>query len=146
MIVDDKYKLVISELDKVLYDLPGKLVAIDGRDGSGKTTLGRFLAWNYNISLIETDLFLIEKQDSLTYYHDEIKRIIEKRVTIPRPVIVEGIAILKLFKNIGKTIDYLIYVENLEFEGSFGMSEILKKYEEEYIPKEKANYVLQLKH
>jgi len=46
MIMDDKYKLVTNELDVVLDNLPGKLVAIDGRDGSGKTTLGRFLAFN----------------------------------------------------------------------------------------------------
>jgi len=144
--MDDKYKLVTNELDVVLDNLPGKLVAIDGRDGSGKTTLGRFLAFNYNVSLIESDLFLIEGKDSLKYYDDQINRIIEKRLSIPRPVIIEGVAILELLEKLKKSKNYLIYVENEEFEGSFGLSEIIKEYEEKYNPKGKADFVLQLKH
>jgi ABC-type multidrug transport system fused ATPase/permease subunit len=35
---------VVEALTPVLYDLPGTLVAIDGRPGSGKATLGRYLA------------------------------------------------------------------------------------------------------
>ncbi|MBT8763182.1 hypothetical protein KFV02_04470 [Desulfohalobiaceae bacterium Ax17] len=123
--MEEKYKLVTNELDKVLNNLPGKLVAIDGRDRSGKTTLGRFLAFNYNVSLIETDLFLIKQQDSFTY-EDQINRIIERRLSIPRPVIVEGVAILKLLEKLKRTKDYRIYVENEEFEGSHGLSEKFK--------------------
>jgi len=145
MIIEEKYKLVTDELDKVLNNLPGKLVAIDGKDGSGKTTLGRFLAFNYNVSLIETDLFLKEEQDSFTYYEDQINRIIERRLSIPRPVIVEGVAILELLEKLNRPKDYLIYVENEEFEGSHGLSEKLSKYEERYKPKGSADFILYLK-
>jgi len=57
-----QYKVVMTALMPILYDLPGKLIAIDGRLGVGKTTLGRYLAWRFNISLVETDLFLIPNQ------------------------------------------------------------------------------------
>ena len=54
-----QYSDVIRALTPVLHDLPGRLIAIDGRSGVGKTTLGRYLAWRFNISLVESDLFLI---------------------------------------------------------------------------------------
>jgi hypothetical protein len=40
------------------------LIAIDGVDGSGKTTLGRYLSWQIGASLIETDLFLTTPEPS----------------------------------------------------------------------------------
>ena len=67
-------------------------------------------------------------------------------MSIPRPVIIEGVAILELLEKLKKSKNYLIYVENEEFEGSFGLSEIIKEYEEKYNPKGKADFVLQLKH
>lgn len=53
----DEYIEVIYRLKPILDGLPGKIIAIDGTPGAGKTTLGRFLAWYFNISLIESDLF-----------------------------------------------------------------------------------------
>ena len=53
-----QYKLVMTHLQ-------GKLIAIDGLLGVGKTTLGRYLAWRFNISLVGSDLFLIPNQGSI---------------------------------------------------------------------------------
>src|SRR5687767_11166085 len=103
-----QYQDVLKALAPVLDDLPGKLVAIDGRPGAGKTTLGRFLAWRFNVSLIETDLFLIERQGRLVYFNDQITRIIDKRLAMPRPVIVEGVAVLRLLSDLKRRADYVI--------------------------------------
>jgi MoxR-like ATPase len=61
-----EYECAASALAPILDDLPGKVVAIDGYPGVGKSSLGRFLAWRFNISLIETDFFLIKgtRQDN----------------------------------------------------------------------------------
>jgi shikimate kinase len=38
----------------------------------GKTTLGRYLAWQFNISLVELDLFLIPNQGKLVYMNEAL--------------------------------------------------------------------------
>ena len=57
------YLKIVEALTPIMQGLPGMIVTIDGRDGVGKTTLGRYLAWHFNVTLIETDLFLIPAQD-----------------------------------------------------------------------------------
>ena len=81
-----QYKDVITALTSVLYDLPGKLIAIDGQPGVGKTTLGRYLAWQFNISLVESDLFLIPNQGKLVYLNEVLSHVSTSRLKNPRPV------------------------------------------------------------
>jgi tRNA A37 threonylcarbamoyladenosine biosynthesis protein TsaE len=50
-----QYADIVRRLKPVLAGLPPKLIAIDGPMGSGKTTLGRHLAWRFNVTLIEAD-------------------------------------------------------------------------------------------
>src|SRR5262245_51108438 len=116
-----KYELAVQELTPLLRDFPGKIIGIDGRNGSGKTTLGRFLAWYFDVTLIETDPFLEEEQH-LIYRTGEIDRIITHRLSRPRPVIVEGPALLRLFCKLNRNPDFLIYVRNTESEGSHPLS------------------------
>src|SRR5262245_65082282 len=106
------YATVVDALSPIMRNLPGVIVTIDGRSGVGKTTLGRYLAWHFNVTLIETDLFLIPAQDYVIYLDDQINRIVERRITRPLPVIIEGIAVLELMKRINRTPDFSIYVNH----------------------------------
>ena len=140
-----EYEQVVEALTPVLNNLPGKVVGIDGRDGSGKTTLGRFLAWYFNVSLIETDLFLFDGQ-GFSYRLEEINRIIGVRLSKPRPVIVEGVQLLSLLSQLGRSGDFLIYVKNQEFSGSEALSHELRAYEKSHKPETAANLVLEFAH
>lgn len=140
-----EYEEVIHALTPVLHDLPGRVIGIDGRDGSGKTTLGRFLAWYFNVSLIETDLFLFDSQ-GFRYRLEEINRIINLRLSRPRPVIVEGVQLLSLLSQLGRSADFLIYVKNQEFSGSHALSDDLCAYESSHKPETFANFVLKVAH
>jgi len=98
-------------LQPVLENLPPKLVVITGPLASGKTTLGRFLAWYFNISLIESDHYLVPNKQFVCD-STEINRIIEFRLGMPRPVIVEGFRILPLIAELKRTPDAIIHVRN----------------------------------
>ena len=134
-----------EQLAPYLANLPGKLIAIDGRDGSGKTTLGRFLAWYFNVALVETDLFLQEGA-GLNYHTDQIERLIAQRLAIPRPVIVEGITVLKTLQSIARTPDLLIYVTNSNNPGSDSFAKVFSDYEAAFLPQSAAHVSVQLAH
>jgi uridine kinase len=136
----------VEAVTPIMRGLPGVIVTIDGRDGVGKTTLGRYLAWHFNVTLIETDLFLIPAEDYLIHLDDQINRIIERRITSPRPVIVEGISMLELMKRIHRVPDFSIYVTNRQHSGSKLLERRLAAYEAAFAPFATANIVVGTEH
>ena len=140
------YLEVVNALAPVMDGLPGIIVTIDGRDGVGKTTLGRYLAWNFNVTLIETDLFLIPAKDYLLHLDDQINRIIERRITTPLPVIVEGVSILQLMKRISRVPAFRIYVTNPQRWSSPLIARKLAAYEAAFSPSLKADIVVKVEY
>src|SRR5215475_9038513 len=128
------YATVVDALSPIMRNLPGVIVTIDGRDGVGKTTLGRYLAWHFNVTLIETDLFIIPAQDHFIHLDDQINRIIERRIATQLPVIVEGISMLQLMKRLNRAPDFSVYVTNRWVLGSKLLQERLSAYEAAFAP------------
>lgn len=133
-----EFYTVAKFLEPELGNLPRKLIAIDGRDGVGKTSLGRFLAWYFNITLIETDPFL-KQNETLSYKTECINKVIEFRLNKPRPVIIEGVCVLQLLSILERNHDILIYVTNSGKSGSEKLSEMMENYEIRYKPEKFAN-------
>ena len=117
-----EYDAIAAELKPKLENLPPVIIAISGSMDAGKTTLARYLAWYFNISLIETDLYLIPNE-GFTYDASEIGRMISFRIGLSRPVIVEGLKILEILVEINKAPDIIIHVQNKSNHGSDGQSE-----------------------
>src|SRR5436190_16340138 len=140
------YAKVVDALTPILHGHSAPIITIDGRGGVGKTTLGRYLAWHFNVTLIETDLFLIPAQDYLIHLDDQINRIIERRITSPRPVIVEGIAMLQLMKRINRVSDFSIYVTHPQHSSSKTLERRLSAYEASFAPTATASIVVEIEH
>ena len=140
------YLEVVDALTGIMRGLPGVIVTIDGRGGVGKTTLGRYLAWHFNVTLIETDLFLIPARDHLFHLDDQINRIIERRIMTPLPVIVEGVSMLQLMKRINRVPDFSIYVTHLQRPSGVIMERRLSEYETMFEPSAIADIVVELVH
>jgi uridine kinase len=140
------YSQVVDALTPIMRGFPGVIVTIDGRDGVGKTTLGRYLAWHFNVTLIETDLFLIPTQDHLIHLDDQINRIIERRITSPLPVIVEGVSMLQLMKRINRVAAFSVYVTNPRQSSSRILEQRMSAYEAAFSPSSKANIVVKVEY
>src|SRR5688500_11872965 len=139
-----QYDLAMDALRPVLRNLPGKIVGIDGRAGVGKTTLGRYLAWRFNVSLVETDLFMIKGQGQVLYRQEEGQHVIASRIDgddmdTRRPVIVDGIALRRLLGRLGRKPDFVIYVTHRDPPESTLLKEDLASYEADFSPEGRAD-------
>ena len=140
-----EYEIVVSKLKPILYQLPPKIIAIDGPNGVGKTKLGRYLSCVFNSSLIETDLF--SARPGFEHDYDQIKKIINKRLTRNRPVFVEGVTVLQILDLVGVKPDYHIYWENVHHSDSSidradRLGVALRRYCEKYKPKQNADLAI----
>jgi hypothetical protein len=85
------------------------LIAIDGADGIGKSSLASWLGWQLGMPALHLDLYLIKDSNPLAWRTDELARLISSRVDIGRPVIAEGILILDALDQISRRPDFLVY-------------------------------------
>jgi hypothetical protein len=115
------------------------LIAIDGADGVGKSSLASWLAWQLEMPAVSLDLFLIPKRNPIEWRTDDFACVIHSRLDQQRPVIVEGVRVLDALDAIGKTVDYLIFIRGT---GSHSLSEQLADYRARQKPECRAHFTL----
>lgn len=86
------------------------LVAIDGADGIGKSSLASWLAWQTGMPTVHLDLFLLCLHP-IEWLTADLKRAVDRRLHSKRPAIVEGALVLDALDQIGRKADFLIHVE-----------------------------------
>jgi hypothetical protein len=62
---------------------------------------------------VHLDLYLIRGSRPLKWRIDEVDRPIQARLSLGRPIIVEGILVLDVLNQIGRTPDFLAYVSGM---------------------------------
>jgi hypothetical protein len=87
-------------------------IAIDGIDHAGKSSLARFLAWQLGMPALETDLFLMKGPSVYCCDHASLRKFIMMRHDMQRPVIVEGVFVLRSLRLAGIDPELLIRVES----------------------------------
>mgnify|MGYP001950525488 CR=1 FL=1 len=126
------------------------LIGIDGRDHVGKSSTARYLAWALGISCLETDLFTqITPKPEYPDTHQMIisaglKPVITQCLARSRPIIVEGIVLLKKFELMGLALDYLVYVRQNGSSGDKRLRPWLDEYDKAYSPAAKADHILDI--
>lgn len=138
------FDAVALQLAPILHDLPPRLIAIDGRMGAGKSTFGRFLAWYFNITLVETDPFLVG-DGTFTRHTDEIGRIVSFRLDqSKRPVLIEGVGMRELLQQLHRSADTHVYVENMT--SPYQPSATQLSYEKKFQPRQAADFRVEVAH
>ena len=104
------------------------LVTLDGFHGSGKSFLARSLATELGRTLVEADSFLREGEGRFlgALRLDELGRTVAESV---RPVILEGVCILKVTDCLGLAAQVRVYVRQIDREGRW--------YREKYLDLER---------
>lgn len=90
-------------------------IAIDGRNGAGKTSLGRYLSWQLGMPMLETDLWIYRKLP-VRHRTAELRRLVQSQHRCQRPVIIEGIMMLRTLELLGVQPDYFVFVTNEALE------------------------------
>lgn len=140
MEICDQHRDLLSRFQPVVLPWRKLTIAVDGVDNSGKSTLGRFLAWQLGMPLIETDLLLKNRSGEIDHDLVTFRRLLNARHDLDRPAIVEGVLILRTLERVNVMPDFLIYVEATGREGSLVWQSAFKAYAAEYQPRESANY------
>lgn len=128
----------------VWYALPNwcrYIIAVDGVDGAGKSTLARYLAWQLGMPAIETDTFLKDEKDSLAHREQELLHVIQSRLAFNRPVIVEGIFILRTLATLDIQPDFIVFVEQEGHDGGHSFEREFCTYQREHRSRERAHFI-----
>ena len=117
------------------------LIGVDGVDGSGKSSLSAWLSWQLEMPAIHLDVYVVRDSDPLTWRFDDLARTIDgAQLERRRPVIVEGVLLLRALGKIGRVPDFHVFVQKAAHEA--GMREEMESYFKVERPKEKATYLL----
>jgi len=85
------------------------LIAIDGADGSGKSSLASWLAWQLGMPAVQLDLYLT-CLDPIQWLVNDLSRVVARRIDRGRPVIVDGVLALDALDQIRRKADFLVFV------------------------------------
>ena len=138
--IGDQHRDLVARLRPIILPWRKLTIAIDGVDNSGKSTLGRFLAWQLGMPLIETDLLLKDKGGDIDHDLVTFTRLLNSRHDLNRPAIVEGVLVLRTLEKVSVRPDFMVYVETNGRDGSEVWQGMFKAYAAKYRPRESANF------
>lgn len=127
------------------YEWRSLLIGVDGRDGSGKSSLASWLAWQFGMPAIYLDTFMRPEVECPTWRMNDLRRVLDTRLqpSSPKPLIVEGICLLAILEAIKQAPDFLIFVAKHGHEGShyFGR-DVIDPYLAKWCPQKRAQHTL----
>jgi pantothenate kinase-related protein Tda10 len=86
------------------------LIAIDGADGVGKSSLASWLEWQLGMPAVQLDLFLTSL-DPIQWLKADLDRAVSRRLNSGRPMIIDGVLALDALDQIRRKADFLVRVE-----------------------------------
>ena len=115
------------------------LIVVDGADGVGKSSLASWLAWQLEMPAVHLDLYLVRDAMPVCWREADLNRVIEERLDLGRPLIVEGFVALDALASVGRRPDFWIFVRG---SGGHGLSKRISDYNSRREPESNADFVL----
>jgi hypothetical protein len=136
----DYSKVHAAIVERLGPDRAPFLIGIDGRDHSGKSSLGAWLSWQLNMPCIHLDPYA--KAEFEGWHTDHLRHAVNSRLDRNWPVLAEGCLLLRALAAIDRKPDFLVFVENGSHAGSALLHEQIEAYFAERKPKDIADYML----
>ncbi len=122
---------VVENCRQLLATGRARLIAIDGRDGSGKSTFARYLAHALGVICFETDAFLIPGRGFK--YRKTLRKLLHYRLARNEVAIVEGVLVGETLAGIGLQPDLLIRLKRVGQSGQCFPQERFASYERHFV-------------
>ncbi len=118
------------------------VIAIDGADHCGKSSLASWLAWQLGMPAVQLNLYLTNLYP-IQWSVDDLARVVAQRIDVDRgrPVIIEGVLMLDALDQIRRKPDFLVFVRGGYPGSSLGAQ--IEQYQSRQKPLERANYVIE---
>jgi hypothetical protein len=115
------------------------LIAIDGADDSGKSSLASWLSWQLGMPAVQLDLYLTSTKP-IRWRTQDLERVVSQRLNNDRPVIIDGVLALDALDQIGRKTDFLVFVKGGHGESSLAAQIIA--YQSRRKPQALANFTI----
>jgi hypothetical protein len=116
------------------------IIAVDGRDGAGKSSVARYLAWQLGMPAIELHTFLDTSREDFALREEDLLRVLRSRLKRDRPIIVEGVFVLRALSQLSLKPDFLVVVKRRGHAGSHRFAKEFAAYESDYAPKKHCHF------
>lgn len=110
------------------------IVALDGRDGAGKTTLGHYLALHSGRQFLDTDFYLKRRKLAAPKHTRDLALVLNRQKVRNRPVVLAGVFVARSLRSMGFSIDFLVRVIRVEQSGCDRWGDDYDSYEADYTP------------
>lgn len=130
-----------TELSSLIRQGNYRIVGIDGKDGTGKSTIAQKVSSELKIRHINLDDY-VEEYDSGTYVSNIKNEELLSAITISsNPLIIEGVCLLSIMEQFDLKLDLLVYVKKIDSCGFWHDRDKcdLEEDVDEFILKEKAS-------
>lgn len=116
------------------------LIAVDGADGVGKSSLASWLAWQLGMPAVQLDLYLANGQP-IQWRTADLERVVACRIDRKRPLIIDGVLALDALDQIGRKADFVVFVSGLGNAGISLASQLVEYRIRQELP-ERADFTL----
>lgn len=115
------------------------VIAIDGADNSGRSSLASWLAWQLGMPTIHLDLYL-SSLEPIAWLTADLTRAVSRRLESHRPIIIDGVLALDAIEQIGHTADFVVFVTGGHTESTL-VPQIAAYHSRRKLP-ELANFII----
>jgi hypothetical protein len=102
--------------------------------------LAAWLSWQLEMPALHLDVYFVPDTNPLAIRMDDLARAVDARLVAGKPVIVEGILLLRVLNEIRRSPDFLVFVDRPKHQGN--LEHHTQPYFEKFQPKVQAHHVL----